>query len=263
MILINIIIIFVIIIIFTYLNNILKIEYFSNNIKYLDGVDVIYWINMEKSVDRKNYMLDIFNKYKKFINNIKINRINAIDGSSIKISDHISKYNEKGTTKLSEFGCLLSHLKAINTFSNSDYNIALIFEDDVSFELTEYWKISLNNIIKNAPCDWGIIQLYTMNKPDNNILYKKWNDKNWSTIAYIINKKSAKEFMNKYYINNKYIFEHEPLYASDLYIYKYIKTYTYKDQLFVQRNNNDSTIHSDHIEYQNGERDKVLQQIKK
>ena len=37
--------------------------------------------------------------------------------------------------------------------------MALIFEDDISFELSNYWNFSLNEVIRQLPRGWNVIQL--------------------------------------------------------------------------------------------------------
>jgi GR25 family glycosyltransferase involved in LPS biosynthesis len=39
-----------------------------------------------------------------------------------------------------EYACLLSHLTTIKTFNESEYEIAMIMEDDVSMDFIKYWK---------------------------------------------------------------------------------------------------------------------------
>lgn len=106
---------------------------------FMNSIDVIYWINLDRAVDRKNYMDNLLgDSIFKIIPNI---RISAVDG---KMSDEmykkIIKYNKQPEVTDSEYGCLLSHLNAISTFSKSNYNNAIIFEDDISLDFKPYWK---------------------------------------------------------------------------------------------------------------------------
>jgi GR25 family glycosyltransferase involved in LPS biosynthesis len=226
----------------------------KNNIKYLHGIDTIYWLNLEVSTSRKNNMLNMFKN--DIFKNINIERINAVNGKLINLKDFIQVENKNNSMSYSEFGCLLTHLDTIRKFSNSKYNIALILEDDCTLDLKKYWKKSINKIIQEAPSDWGIIQLcYYTNDMDsildwnnNNILYHKWNN-HYSTLAYLINKKSANNFINKYYINNIYSLDYYQSYCADNFIYNNIKTYVYKFPYFIQLSNNDSNIHTDHLLY--------------
>ena len=125
---------------------------------FMKSIDVIYWINLDRAVDRKNYMDNLLSdSIFKIIPNI---RISAVDG---KMPDEmykkIIKYNKQPEITDSEYGCLLSHLNTINTFSKSSYNNAIIFEDDISLDFKPYWKKNLGEVINGAPPDWDIIML--------------------------------------------------------------------------------------------------------
>jgi GR25 family glycosyltransferase involved in LPS biosynthesis len=232
------------------LNNILSNDV-NNNILYLDGIDIIYWINMEESIDRRNNMLNMFKD--KIFKNIKIEKINAINGKKINLLSIIETKNKNTQTSPSEYGCLLSHLEAIRKFSISNYNIALILEDDCTLEFKKYWNKTIKQIIQEAPLDWEIIKLYygadngnIIFNWNNNINYFKYKN-TYGTVAYLINKKAAIKFIKKYYINNKYILDYHDYYVSDRFIYDKINTYVYKYPYFIYRSNNDSTLHSDHL----------------
>ena len=182
--------------------------------------------------------------------NIKNKRIKASDGKLESDEDIYGKFicDNFLNTKL-EYACLLSHLNTIKEFANSNYETALIFEDDVSLEFSIYWDKSLTEIIKDAPKDWKIIMIgYNYNKQlinlytDNtNNINNKNIDQIWSTIAYIINKKGANELLNKIITNNKYNISSMKYHEADFFIYKNIQTYTYKYPYFTFYNIN-STI---------------------
>ena len=239
-------------------NKILSIhpsQSFSKN-TYLNGIDIIYWINMDESTDRKNKMLQMFKD--PVFNNIKNERINAINGKKANLYSLIQTKNKNNKNSLSEFGCLLSHFEAIRTFSNSKYNIALILEDDCTLEFKKYWIKKIKDVINEIPKDWDIIKLNYGGIHEekgnnelnwnNGINYTKYDNKTWGMLSYIINKRSAINFINKYYINNKYILnEYEEYYVADLFIDKNMKTYIYKFPYFIFSSNNNSTLHSDHL----------------
>ena len=189
-----------------------------------------YWINLDQDTNRKQYMERILSE-----NNIKNIRISAILGGLHKIDK--------------ELACTHSHLKAIRAFISSNEEIGIICEDDLSFDYKPYWKNNIQDIINNAPKKWGIIQLGL-------ILTKLYDDfskyksdyiphvtnKYYSTICYVINRTSAKKLLNIKLIIDKRI-----NYVADHFIYSHVTTYTYKYPLFTYRDNNDSTIHPDHL----------------
>lgn len=224
----------------------------------LDGIDIIYWINLDRSRDRKKNMCKMLTN--PIFENIPNKRITGFDPLIEK--GKITKYIHTNFLRMSypEYACLLSHLKAIKEFSMSNNQIALILEDDVYLKYGDYWKKSINEVIKKAPKDWDIIQL--TQRPDVKVskLFQKWEVKwgyqesnhqtnklrniaNWGADAYLINKKGAKKLMkelkNK---NNKYhLPDHIPHFA-DLLIFNLLNTYIYKYPLFSIHYNLMSTI---------------------
>jgi GR25 family glycosyltransferase involved in LPS biosynthesis len=146
-------------------------------------------------------------------------------------------------------------LNAIKTFSETEYDIALIFEDDVTLEFKRFWKGSLKQIIENAPPDWEIIQLcynttqiltseYTLNN------YKKNNYGGIACMAaYIINNNAAKKFINDTYDQEtkRYKLLDYHTHEADHYLYKCLRTYTYKYPYFIYPTNNNSTLHPEDL----------------
>ncbi len=223
-------------------NNYYETYLYDDHKKYINGIDIIYWINLDRSIDRRKRMELVLKKF-----NIKNKRIKASDGKLESDNDIYEKFTtDKFKMSKLEYACLLSHLNTIKEFANSNYENALILEDDISLEFSIFWDKNISKIISEAPEDWDIIMLgylpptgqkliniYTDNTIQNNI---------YSTLSYIINKKSALKFINSIYINNKYYLTSNINHQADVFIYKSLKTYTYKYPYFTYISNNISTI---------------------
>lgn len=211
----------------------------------------IYYINLDRSPQRKKFMEEQFDKYNIF----NYQRITGIDGKNL--NDNL-KFNINGTTFINnykdltknEIGCLLSHLKAIITAYDNDLDEVLILEDDCSFDLMFFWKDKLTNILDklNKP-NWDIIKLYT----DGECL--DFNSENcslhtpekgcWGCVAYLINKKGMEKIIDFIkpndrneiilgkYIDDK-LFPTRGL--SDIFIYQIAKTYYLEKPLFFTDN---------------------------
>jgi len=222
-----------------------------NNSDLINNIDVIYWINLEKSDIRRNNTNKLLNSI-----NIPNNRIIAHDGS---IEDNISikyfnaenniypNYNNK------EYAILLSHLNTIEKYSNTNFNnikygVAMICEDDLSFNFMNYWNKDIKTIVEDAPNDWDIIMLgyfsLNINRKEE---YQKW-DNEWSAICYLINYNSIQK-INSLKKEDKWICNENDLMVSDNYIFSKFNTYVYKYPYITFPNNNDSTFHSDHLDY--------------
>ena len=175
----------------------------------------IYWINLERSVDRKI----IFEKQLENYNIIFHKRINGIDGFHINLQDFKTVDN---LTKF-ELGCTLSHLKAIKEAFINKEEYVLIMEDDCNFEYLKYQKYSLDELIKimnTNYSNWDLLQLSTCNRKDHNIRLSKENNYIYKgfrncTTCYLINKNGIKKLIN---LNNQYK-------QADYYLYDNINTY--------------------------------------
>ncbi len=193
-----------------------------------------YYINMEKSVERRERMEKQFREH-----SLTFKRVEAIDGRKVPVlDDRLSP---------SEYGCTLSHLKAIEEFANSGEEIGIICEDDLSFEFMPYWKMSIQEIIQNAPKDWEIISLAFIIPPQRQkLLNKLYNPylscRYFSALSYVINKKGAGEILalHRYKKPNLMNFHIKPI--ADIIVYHLATTYFFKYSIFTYPENNDSTI---------------------
>jgi GR25 family glycosyltransferase involved in LPS biosynthesis len=210
---------------------------------YLDGVDVIYWINLDRSLDRRQRMEQMFKD--PVFKGKKIVRISAVDGKASNI-DQVLNANFEGMQpdKFSkvEYACLLSHINAIKQFSESSDEVALIMEDDATLEYKPYWKKTVKQIMENAPNDWEIIQLcINTQKPLAKIYIRNsGHSQIFGTVTYVINKKCANHLKTHKMLQFS---EH----TADKYLYNQTITYAYKYPMFTYNYNENSTIHQDHI----------------
>ncbi len=212
---------------------------------YLDVIDIIYWIKLDRSDRRRKNMennlkdIDIPNK-----------RIIATDAKLYEYSDLNNLFINYGTydrTKI-DYACLHSHLKTIDEFSRSPYETALIFEDDLSLEYVPFWDKKISEIIKTAPNDWDIIMLnYNSKSQLHNEFTLNNNGTIFSCLSYMINKKAALKLMQHIKKNDKYILYSDIIHIPDVYIYSLLKTYVYKYPYFTYPISNDSTIHPSHL----------------
>ena len=174
----------------------------------------IYWINLDRSPERKVLMENQFKEY----NITNHQRIQGIDGKNVDFTEYKDKCAD---ITVYELACTLSHLKAIQTSYNNNDEYALIFEDDCSFEYLKYQKYSIQelvNIMNNDHKDWNILQLCTSGRIDQNkrmrdnpkLIEKK--NKNCTT-AYLITRKGMKNLLD---CSSKYT-------PADHYLYSYTR----------------------------------------
>ena len=164
----------------------------------------IYWINLQKSSERRQFMLEQF-KTLNITNHVRITPTNDIP--------HIS--------------CMKSHFQAILTAYLDNCETAMIVEDDI---ILKHLQINIK-----LPEEWECLQLHAINpflyekliETDHpNILLKGYF---MSCAAYIINRKGMKKFLEKMadeHFNLTCSFEN-PLAKSEEFVYRYINTYTF------------------------------------
>ena len=221
-----------------------NIEGFGN----LNGIDIVYWINLDRSPDRRETMEKMFED--EVFNGISNERISAVDGNNEDIVYSLfTTNNYSAGTK--EYACTISHLNTIKKFNGSNNSVALILEDDATLELKKYWTKSIHEIIENAPSDWEIIMLNYIILPGNEHPFLTWKDDAdytdmlpSGTLSYIINKKGANKIID--IKNNKYVLNDDIHQVADAYIYNSAKTYCYKYPMFIYKEDNDSEINNGH-----------------
>ena len=101
----------------------------------------VYYINLDKSTDRKTFMEDQFEKY----NITDYKRISGVLGSSLPskkqgIYQEISYLNQHTSLNEAEIGCTLAHLRAIKQAYEDEHEMVLISEDDTVFDLVPFWE---------------------------------------------------------------------------------------------------------------------------
>lgn len=242
----------------------------SKNISY-----PVYYINMDKNIDRK---IETEKQLSKISN--KITRIPGVNGYNIRnlhidTIDGIPFQNEYVKMTRPELGCLLAHIKAIHTVYENKDEIAMICEDDI---YTEPYKmsVSLEEIVRKAPPDWDWLQLYSggVNKStlDNtdpqNPQYLQYDHKHWSCVAYLIRRSGAEKLINilgsPYHIrpirkNPNSSSECEELYnpsdynfpcfgMADMWIPDLLNSYVVTPFPFSSHPKARSTIHEDHVD---------------
>lgn len=217
------------------------------SLNYLSNIPKFYYINLERSKDRRERVETLFNKY-----NLKFTRVDAVDGKQMRQEDI-----DKRFINTYECGCVLSHLKAIETFYESGEEMGLICEDDISFDFLPLWKKPLSDVIKNAPSDWEIISLSYMLFSNihhvKNHFNKEYNDFvkgiQFGALCYCINREGARKILEKHslkYPNFESYTQTRPV--ADVIIYDLVKSYVYKYCLFTFPDDNQSVI----FEYNHG-----------
>ena len=218
------------------------------NTDFLDGIDIIYWINLDRSPDRRKYMETLFTN--PVFRNIPNERIKASDGKlPATVYEKLRlQYKQKNDY---EYACLLSHLETVHKFSQTNHPIALIAEDDITLDFQKYWRKSVREIVAQAPANWEIIQLCYICVHANPLQFDLYEpnmrNKCVSAAAYVIKNSAAKKIMTTIYVGGKYTIDPTINHHADCFLFAKLKTYTYKFPLFMYKKQNTSLLHPEDL----------------
>lgn len=207
----------------------------------------LYYINMNKSIERKNRFLKRMSKF----NNYELQRVKAITPEDlynykIKMPWYCKSMHNK------EKACLLSHFKGIETSYNNNDNYSIIAEDDMIITKNINWDY----FISILPDNWEIIQLYYFKLPFiNNTYFKQLQKDNFliktdnvltSAAAYLINKKGMQNILSNINNNEINLLHQKDYCLSDYVIYSNINRYilTYP---IIKTEEIDSTLNPHYI----------------
>jgi GR25 family glycosyltransferase involved in LPS biosynthesis len=233
-----------------FMNDVLFCEYINKHLN-TEAVSTFHWINMDKDDDRKEFMIEQFDKHK-----LKHARFGAVSSSNIGKSYNIKYHNKLvKNTSINEVCCFASHLsvmnKALASACDTDTDSIIILEDDIIFKDT---IINLDNMIINAPPDWEVLQFHHIRLGDKHdyskALWIPWTRRHFCTTFYVIKKHCAESLVKQYMR-----FDDEGGISYDLsscrdtiqadyYIYKDFKTYTLTRQVSESNLEFESNIQS-------------------
>ena len=166
----------------------------------------ILWINLARNETRRTHMERLCAQYKLDSRNSRVNAIDYLD------VDFPSKVKTHKSGSNAENACVASHMKAMQQFlvDYPDEPYVIVMEDDVSFDLTKYWKKSFTEYLLSMDAidaSWEVIQLSGV-IPDRDDVktFSKFYPiprikNNWFGAAAYVMKRNAAERFVKSFIN--------------------------------------------------------------
>ena len=161
----------------------------------------IYLINLDRSPDRLAMQNEQFAAL-----SLTFTRVEAVDGSALDFPhpamDEKGFHNRHGKTiNPNELGCTLSHLRAIETFANSDQDFAVILEDDA--DLSDHFERVIDAAIAQAH-RWDMVKLnrrhsgmpVTVTPLTEDYRLVSYLTKQSGAVGYLINRKAARAYMD-------------------------------------------------------------------
>lgn len=130
----------------------------------------VYYMNLERSPQRRNYTERMFRKYLSGAD-YELIRVNAVDQSNttqvrrvfgLGPSDDVEKHIHSICEATGAIGPTLTYLRAMARAYDDDRDIALIMEDDASFEFVPSWSKTVRELATELTAidpDWEVIRL--------------------------------------------------------------------------------------------------------
>lgn len=124
----------------------------------LKGLPLIYYVNLDNRVDRKEYMETQFKYW-------KIKKYQRISGSKYLASEfdkwkHLVINNKNYLLNPPYTANFITHLEIIkNWLKDTDDEYMIMMEDDYDLSLIEYWNFDWEYLMNHIPYDWDCIQL--------------------------------------------------------------------------------------------------------
>lgn len=164
-----------------------------------------YIINLKKSLERRSYMVELLKPYQDFL---EICFIEAVNGKDMSKEQLANIWEQKATYKTygrymksGEIGCALSHRKCYEEILRRHDDMALILEDDISFQNVDVKSIILS-VEKIMQTEKPMVVLlsgdywYTRkNFQLGNIQFAKVHEA-MGAIAYVVNKSAAQRMIS-------------------------------------------------------------------
>jgi GR25 family glycosyltransferase involved in LPS biosynthesis len=163
----------------------------------LDEFPSVYYITLEESTERQEYIKKQFTEY-------DIKPI-PLKSKRYAESDDIIEGQFLDVVWPAARGVCASHLKAIKKWYNeTEESYAFFCEDDVSLEPVKYWNFTWKEFVNALPNDWECVQLMWIKEQfdDLNFRERSWDD--WSATAYILTRGYAKKLIDTYHYDDAF-----------------------------------------------------------
>lgn len=198
----------------------------------LDGLPSVNYVSVISDKVRRSSINEQLDKYRiisRYVN--VVDRYNDIK-QDLKVSGpFVDSMPELG------IGAVTTHLLAIkHWYLNSSESFSLFCEDDISFQLCDYWGFSIRELVSKIPRDWDALQLVRIRNGSESdgisLRLRYFND--WGANSYLLNRAYAGRLVAKYFKDDEIVLDCDicqPIIENVLYRYGVV----YNLPLFVER----------------------------
>jgi len=217
-----------------------------------------YWINIDKSQDRRAFMEEQFKKNS--LDNVRVSAITPHDFDEVLEDKRPLTCKHPGCVRCEyEYACISSHIKAmIEGLKDESNDWFVVMEDDIVIPFDIDYNRMIGELMKEAPSA-QLVQLLILYGPTVKALYNlsitqnmpfiKWQYLLPSTGMYIISREGAEILVGKYFKNNKYDFTTcEYQVVADVALYSSINSYATTFPFAYPNIDLVSEIHPEHYE---------------
>jgi hypothetical protein len=213
----------------------------------------VYYISLEDQYERQssmNIQLDLLGIKSKTM-------ITAYDGRIVDYRDNELVdglyFNQMDSGQIA---VVMTHLKAIKEwYYNTTTPYAVFLEDDMTFETSQYWDFSWDDLMTSLPKNWKVIQLALIKEDGLKEIDMKFQTRNWwnwSAGAYLITREYAKVLIDDFCDGDRYKLKIKkdsrliPLIENVIYLAAGTDSYTFP--LFTEDTKHLSTFYPNLIE---------------
>ena len=146
----------------------------------MDKIDILYYINLDYRVDRKQEFLE------------------WIEASGFPES-RVERISAVHTPGRGHIGCLLSHIKTLETFLSSGKNLCLVYEDDyMPLDTPSYWDNFKKLFNSHTKFDLVQVSYNVLQSEKTDIDFLQKVSQSYTSSGYLIPKEFAPKLLENF-----------------------------------------------------------------
>ena len=171
----------------------------------LDGLPSIRYLNLDKRIDRKDYMESQFKKF----NITDYTRISAdrYCPDQFEVWKKSSLIVDREINQSHYISILVNQLQSIvDWYYENSSETCLILEDDLNFSILKYWNFDWKDIMDNLPCNWDCVQFHIIGHDYMPMGLTRRTRNNHGATCYMVSRNYAKKLIDMHYFDGKFKF---------------------------------------------------------